>query len=60
MDDDLAARVRKAQGAYEETRERVKASEQYGWWKERSSAFRFVVGTALAIVVVVSLVHWLA
>lgn len=59
MDDDMAERIRKAQEEWKAAQEKVKASGQYGWFKDQSSAFRFVVGAALAIVLVVSLVSWL-
>jgi hypothetical protein len=59
-DDDLAARVRKAESEYYEARTKVKESEAYHWWKSRTSSTRFVIGAAVAIVVVVSLVRLLA
>lgn len=58
-EDDLADRVRRAQGEYDQARDRVKASEGYAWWRRLESPVRFVIGAAVGTAVVVSLVSCL-
>jgi hypothetical protein len=43
--------ARKSEGRFEEAKEQVKASDEYGWWRRQTSQRKFAIGSAVAMIV---------